>query len=436
MKKTVIVLILISLLSCEKKVVKKSKFASFEKVFSEVDSLLNVDNGKFWKYSLNGKILLVDPQTRAFVANSNNTKKSFREEGKVFLDTLPQNLVLANTAITWDDERWTMVMQPLPEIKTVRNGLIVHELFHQFQPKLGFDNLQEYDNSHLDSYEGRVLLKLELEALKQAINTNTKTLKNTHLKNALFFRMKRQVTNTIKIAENALELNEGLAEYTGLMLSGKTFEEKKEYLKSSLGFFYNNPTFVRSFAYQTIPFYGFLLSQDQKYWHQNINKQSNLTDYFQGAFGLKLTEDETLYIDLAKKHNYNYLAIEKEESKREEERLIKTANFKKKFIESPTLKLNFKNRNISFDPTNMSPLENYGTVYPTMRATDDWGILTVEKGALIDINWGFVIVSKPTEITDSIIKGDGWVLELKKEWEIKKIADNFILIKNQFKNEK
>ena len=118
--------------SCKKKVVKTSKFASFEKVFSEVDSLINLDKGRFWNHSLNGKILFVNPQTRAFVANSNNKKGSFKKEGKVYTGTLPQNLVLANTAITWNHERWTMVLQPLPEIKTVKNGWVL-ELHKQWK---------------------------------------------------------------------------------------------------------------------------------------------------------------------------------------------------------------------------------------------------------------------------------------------------------------
>ena len=55
------------------------------------------------------------------------------------------------------------------------------------------------------------------------------------------------------------------------------------------------------------------------------------------------------------------------------------------------------------------------------------GILTVKNGALIDINWGFVIVSKPTEITDSIVKGNGWVLELHKGLEIRQLGNKYEL---------
>jgi len=56
-------------------------------------------------------------------------------------------------------------------------------------------------------------------------------------------------------------------------------------------------------------------------------------------------------------------------------------------------------------------------------------LLTVEKGALLGKNWQEVIVSKPTEITDTIIKGDGWQLKLNKNWELIKIGKNYTLKK-------
>ena len=85
--------------------------------------------------------------------------------------------------------------------------------------------------------------------------------------------------------------------------------------------------------------------------------------------------------------------------------------------------------NISFDPRNITPLENFGTVYPTMRITDNWGILTVNNGALLDSNWGNVIVSTPTEIGNEIVKGNGWTLELKENWIVEKTEGKFLLKK-------
>ena len=69
---------------------------------------------------------------------------------------------------------------------------------------------------------------------------------------------------------------------------------------------------------------------------------------------------------------------------------------------------------IKFDPRNIMPFMNLGTIYQNMRITDNWGFLTVKNGALLGKNRHKVTVSGPTEITDTIIKGDGWQLKLNK----------------------
>ena len=128
-------------------------------------------------------------------------------------------------------------------------------------------------------------------------------------------------------------------------------------------------------------------------------------------------------------NDYGYQKIEKEEIEREKKRIEKITELKSKFLEEPTLAIPFQNMNISFDPRNIAPLENYGTVYPNLRITDDWGILTVEDGALLAPDWSKVIVSLPNQITDKIVTGRGWKLELSPEWVVKKYGDGFKLLK-------
>ena len=85
--------------------------------------------------------------------------------------------------------------------------------------------------------------------------------------------------------------------------------------------------------------------------------------------------------------------------------------------------------NIGFSPGNLIPFKDLGTVYPNLRITDNWGILTAEKGALVGKNWSKVIVSEPIEINDKTVEGDGWKLELNKNWKIEKIKENYIVKK-------
>lgn len=394
--------------------------------YSDVDSLLTLDNGKFWDKQLYGPIIFVDPETRFFYSNENNLTNSFIKISSIYKDSLPTDINVANTAINWNNKRWSMVMLPLPTDKISRNNLIIHELFHRLQPEIGYENLQELDNGHLDSYKGRLLLKLELQALEKALNSKDDKSRLKHIHNALIFRSKRHNTQEAKNSENSLELNEGLAEYTAIMLSGRNEQEMKLHLSQNKNSFYSNPTFVRSFAYQTIPFYGYILSSQKKNWHKEIDRNTNLTDYLIESFGINPETKKTIK-EIANEHNYGYQQIEKIETEREKIRLEKVDELKMKFVNKPTLDLVFQNMNISFDPRNIIPIENLGTVYPNLRITDSWGILTVENGALLASDWSKVTVSAPTEIMDEIVQGDGWKLELKPEWKVQKIGNEFKL---------
>ena len=91
--------------------------------------------------------------------------------------------------------------------------------------------------------------------------------------------------------------------------------------------------------------------------------------------------------------------------------------------------------NISFDPRNLVPLEDLGTVYPNVRVTDNWGILTVTNGALLSSSWDKIIVSLPTHIEKDKAQGDGWKLELNKGYNLDKdkISGNYYL-KHEGKN--
>ena len=61
--------------------------------------------------------------------------------------------------------------------------------------------------------------------------------------------------------------------------------------------------------------------------------------------------------------------------------------------------------------------------------TDDWGILTVTKGALMSPAWNNVTVSIPTKTEEEKILGDGWTLELKHSFIVQKedSTDHYIL---------
>ena len=394
---------------------------SYEEVFEDLEDILKKDGKKFWNHGLYGPIILVEPATRKLYANENNNSGTLEKIGEIYTGILPQDVNIANTSVDWEGRRWAMILLPLPKDSIERRNLLIHESFHRIQPAIGFGDLEEANNEHLNTREGRTLLKLELEALKDALASQSERVQKGHLENAFFFRKERQKNATIREAENSLELNEGLAEYSGLMLSGSEREEKANHLLKSIDELYKNPSFVRSFAYHTVAIYGFILSEKHPNWHKSIDRKTNLTDFFIRAFDVEVPRTDD-FSEIAKLNNYNFEKIQKEERVREERRLEKLQEYKARFIEGQTLVLPFQNMNITFDPRELFPLPDYGTVYPHLQISDVWGILTVENGALLSSDWSKVTVSEPLTIDASVIKGDGWKLELNDNYEI--IKDN------------
>ncbi|WP_394677800.1 hypothetical protein [uncultured Sphingobacterium sp.] len=95
--------------------------------------------------------------------------------------------------------------------------------------------------------------------------------------------------------------------------------------------------------------------------------------------------------------------------------------------------IKFEKMNVSFDPRNILPIADLGTVYPTIRITDNWGILDVKSGALMAPNWDKITVSKPIKIEGQRIEGDGWGMHLKDQYTVQKdeSQNNYELIKKQ-----
>ncbi|MDR2972956.1 MAG: hypothetical protein LBU83_13705 [Bacteroidales bacterium] len=429
MKQTILITLLFLFIQCNA-TIQQTVPDDIPTIFSEIKSATK-KNKSLWDKDLYGAILLIDPQTRQIFANEPDETGLLKPDGSIYTGILPENISFANTAIDWNGKSWAMICLPLPEDEYERIDLLSHELFHKAQPSLGF-TLNNADNNHLDLKDGRIYIRLELEALKRAIQSSSEEEKQQHLTDALVFRKYRNLlypeTDAI---ENLLELNEGIASYTGLIISGRNEKQSTEYIVNGINYFYNYPTFVRSFAYFTIPAYGYLLYNKDKNWNKNIKNTTDLADFFTKAFNINVSTDLAKTVEIIS-DNYNGKSIIQEETDREENNRKIIAEYKSKFIEMPHFELQFENMSISFDPRNIMGLEDKGTVYPNIRITDKWGILTVENGALMSPNWDKITITNPINTENKKISGDGWTLELSDGYILEKeeTNGNYKLIKN------
>lgn len=398
--------------------------------FKQVEEATHLHQG-LWDKDIYGPILLVDPETREAYANLPDAEGFLRFEKGIYQGTLPKEVTFSNTDIQWSGTHWAMVMLPLSRNKRDRIDLITHELFHVAQPSLGF-NLRREENNHLDIREGRIYLRLEMEALKAALKAQRLNRAEEHLRNALLFRKYRHMLyRGSETTENGLELLEGLATYTGQIMSGRDKWQWREYLIRQIEQFERVPSFVRSFAYETVPVYGFFLYQKDNHWNKKVDGDTQLTEFFSEVFGVDRRILLQSYVKQVAE-DYRGRTIAEEESKRELANNTLLDIYREKFLEQPRLEIRLENMNMAFDPQSLIPLdEDEGTVYPTITLSDNWGVLTVKKGgALLRNDWRWVIVSEPLEVTDVRIIGEGWVIELNEGYHINRNSEaNYLLIR-------
>lgn len=388
--------------------------------FQQLKQTSDRDGGKMWGVALHGPIMFVDPRNGNIVANQADLEHKLVSQEGVFTGTLPKEISPANTAIDWAGVHWTMVMWPVSDFRQPRERLLLHECFHRLQEKLGLP-ARDAVNAHLDTLNGRVWIQMEWRALERALR-QTGTARQAAIADALLFRAyRRSLFPDSARNENALEMNEGLAEYTGVKLSSADLAETTVRANLILRQARNNPTFARSFAYVSGPAYGALLDLNGKPWRATLKPNADLGLLLQQRFGITIRASEATAGAAALR--YEGQEIITLETQQEQKRKQQIADARKKFLDSPVLILSLSpDVQYSYDPNNVIGIDASNTVYPTMRLVDPWGVLTVSNGAWLERDaTGHLIrarVPAPSDLSARPLKGEGWTLELTNGWEV------------------
>ena len=385
--------------------------------FREAERLCGSDNGKLWGVSTCGPILFVDPKTREVVASQQDGAGLLHRDGDVWVGHLPSSENIANTAAEWSGTYWSEMLWPLPENDTAqRDTLMEHELYHRIQKRLDLSP-GTVENAHLDTVDGRYYLQLEERALAVSLAASDQAAQERAMEDAFLFRARRyQLFPTANEEEKALELNEGLAEYTGVRLGNPERVAQVKVTLTNLDRQQKVPTFVRSFAYCTGPAYGLLLDEYLPQWRLQVTIHTSLSELLEQAVHWHPP------VDLAgpamrRTPAYGGPALLKAEQERDALHQDTIRKYQALLVQGPTFRLQFRHMKVQFNPQNLQPLGDAGTVYPTIRITDDWGVLETANGALMKPDWSAVVVSAPEHSSEDLITGDGWTLHLKAGWK-------------------
>lgn len=365
-----------------------------------------------WRVDMCGPMLIADPATREVVAN--RAGPGLRAvPGGVFVGVLPTRYTIANTAIEWEGRRWTVVMSSaLSKTDSYARGeLLMHEAWHRVQRQIGFP-MNSPSVDYLASTMGRSMVRLEWRALAAALTASDEETRLRAVADALAFREFRRWTEAGPELERQLEMNEGLAAYTGHKLSGRP--DVEAHVARMLAGMEKGDSFARSFAYGTGPAYGLLLDRYAPNWRKKLKSSDDLGKLLERALGSRRLGG---HVDVTgAQSRYDGEALFREEHDRAIARQQAEAQWTARLVEGPVLRLTFGQMQFSFDPNAVMPLSPHGTVYPSARIVDAWGILIVEGGgALIDPNFGGVAVPAGEA---GALSGPGWRLELAPGWRI------------------
>jgi hypothetical protein len=373
-----------------------------------------------WRIRSLGALLFVDPSTRQLVANVADSAGLLTASGDLFTGTLPGELPIANTALVLGGRRFAMMMWPLPPDRSARLRLLFHESFHRIQPALGLP-AQNPDNAHLNTMSGRVWTRLEWRALAEALLV-TGPARRRALRDAIAFRAMRLAdAGSARADEQALLINEGLAEYSGWRAADEAAAALPRRIALAMVARERQPSFVRSFAYAAGPAYGLLLDQSGRRWRHAVTASSDVPALLMHAYRLGRVDTTNI---VKRSTRYGGLLIRADETEQAVQRETTERALRERFVESPVLVLPVAGRfNYSFDPTDAVPIADHGTVYNSSDISDVWGTLRVtrngvllRRGATGDIT---AVVVPVLPGSSPPVSGSGWTLELSADWMIR-----------------
>ncbi|HET7674609.1 MAG TPA: hypothetical protein VFL54_03705 [Gammaproteobacteria bacterium] len=369
------------------------------------------DGGRLWGVSLCGPMMFVDPASRE--AMLNEPAPGAVRDGSLYRITLPASIGLANTAFEFKGKRWSMVLWPLPKDKDKRDVLLMHESYHRIQPALGLaPSGRPGANAHLDSEFGRVWLRAELHALRAALNAHGEARRRA-IADALRFRVyRRSLWPSAAAEEDALELNEGLAESTGIDAGLATAKVRMAAAVDDIDRHEKDPSYVRSFAYATGPAYAELLDAAAPGWRRDVNEHFDFGEAVAHRYNITMPAGSAKLAHEALQH-YDGNTILAQEASRAKRVAVRNRRYTVEFIGGPTLTFPLVHMQISFDPREVESFAGHGSVYHTLTVSDTWGTLEVQSGdALIDSKFKTVTVPLSETSKCSAPAGRGWSLKL------------------------
>jgi hypothetical protein len=428
MKRWIILPVLLFLFGCKGEL--KDNYFTPEKAaqyFKKIENICNTDNGKLWGKNLYGPLMFVDRSTRKIIASQPDNDGILKEKDGIYTGLYPKELIINNIAITFGGTLFALSPLPIEEDDYRIISRAIHSLFHCFQETIGYTS-SGFNTRNMDDKNARLWIKLEWKALQKAINS-TGEEQQLAIRDALVFRgSNRELYQKYAADETRFENYEGLATFTYILLSTSSPDENKKRLFEYLDRIYSFQSYARSYGFIHGALYATLMHQKGFDFSTIRSENTDLGYIVKELYGIKLP---VICRDVAGSLavNYDIENIYKEEEKRELDIKGRIQREISIFTEKPVVFLELESPYFDFEPEDIHPLDTLGTLYRTIRVSDNWGKLTVDKGGcLISNNLKYLrITAKGFKEDKNRISGEGWHLILNNEWEMVPVNDNYLV---------
>ncbi|HEX8805463.1 MAG TPA: hypothetical protein VF741_00885 [Candidatus Aquilonibacter sp.] len=387
-------------------------------MFALAHQLCTADDGRTWGISLCGPMMFVDPKTHQAIANE-PVEGATLDHG-LYRFTLGKDVGNANTSLEFQGKRWIMILWPLFGDDQTHHVILMHESYHRIQPELHLEGGGGLGtNGYLDDENGRIWLRAEIHALTAALQASGDARTRALHDAVAFARYRWSLFPDAQEQERSLDLNEGLAESTGIDV-GLAPDDRIPYALKDLQLAEQTPSYVRSFPYGIGPGYVELMDARDPQWRKDVTNDTNITLLAASLYGLNVaTPSEQQAKTLLA--SYDGTAILQQEDARAARMAQQRQRYEKEFVGGPVLVLPMKKFSITFNPQDVEQFGDHGSVYHTLQITDAWGTLHVDGGdALVSKNFDQVEVP----YTGSAASGTGWKLELTPSYRVTPVTNS------------
>jgi hypothetical protein len=397
--------------------------------FKEIKEICDRDNGTLWGKNLYGPLMFVDRTSRRIVANMPDKEGFLKGKDGVFTGVYPKDLLISNTPSNVGGTLFAMTPLPPEEDEYRIRSQAVHSLFHRFQ-MIGGTSSFGYNTNNMDEKEARLWIKLEWKALRKALTSEGEEQKLA-IRDALIFRgANRELYQKYSKDENLFENYEGLATFTYTLLCADSDDEFRARIFENLDRVYAMQSYSRSYGFIHGALYASLLHQKGFEFSKIKTNEIDLGKTVKDIYGIDLPlicRDVAGSIAL----NYNLSEINDEEQQRLAD--LKESIHKQisTFTDKPVVFIELESPYFDFEPEDVHSLDTLGTLYSSIRVSDNWGKLTVNKGGcLLSNNFKFLrITAKGFQANQKHISGEDWVLMLSDDYELVAVNQNYFIRK-------